>query len=152
VEAKVAVAPVQRPGLVSGGVAQPGDREAGPFRSEVLTPWRARLDDRQVPRGELALHADLVAGVLGYPCGAPPLYSCHVQLWQGRSAHQPSAGLSGVAERVECGVKPLPAAPAGLVIGLSGHESDQLVQVVAGGRERGAAVRGWGALHQWLAA
>jgi hypothetical protein len=38
-----------------------------------------------VPRGGLALDADLVAGVLGYPCGAPPLYSRDVKLAGGRS-------------------------------------------------------------------
>ena len=96
-------------------------------------PWRVPFDDRQVPRGELARHTDLVPGVLGYPCGALPRYSGHVQIWQGNSGHQPSVDLNRVAERVECRVESLSAASAGFVVGLGGHESDQLLQVVAGG-------------------
>jgi len=52
----------------------------------------AAFDDRQVPRGELALDADLVAGVLGYPSGAPSLYSCDVQFWQGHPVHPAVSG------------------------------------------------------------
>jgi hypothetical protein len=126
-EAKVAVAPVQRPGVVGGCVAQPGDWEAGPFRPVVLRPWRAPLEDRQVPRSELALDADPVAGVLGYPCGAPPLYSCDVQLWQGHPRSPAFRSAGGVAERVVCGVELPPVAPDGLVVGFGGNEPDQLV-------------------------
>jgi len=83
VEAKVAVAPVQGPGLVGGGVTQAGDRKGGPFGPEVLAPGGTPLDDREVSWGDLAFDADLVAGVLGHPHSAPPLHSCHVQLRQG---------------------------------------------------------------------
>src|SRR5258707_5394753 len=78
VESEVAVAPVQGPGLAGGGVAQARDREAGPFRPGVLAPGSAPLDDREVSRGDLALDADLVAGVFGHPHGAPLLHSCDV--------------------------------------------------------------------------
>jgi hypothetical protein len=64
--------------LVGSGVAQARDREAGPFWPGVLVPGSAPLDDREVSRGDLALDADLVAGVLGHPRGAPPLHSCDV--------------------------------------------------------------------------
>lgn len=36
----------------------------------------------------------------------------------------------GVAEQTEGSVKPFPAARVGLVVGIGGHESDQLVQVL----------------------
>jgi hypothetical protein len=45
--------------------------------------------------------------------------------------------LNRVAERVESRVESLSAASAGFVVGLGGHESDQLVQVVAGGGQDG---------------
>ncbi len=77
-ESEVAVAPVQGPGLVGGGVAQARDRKAGPFRPGVLVPGSVPLDDRDVPWGDLALDADLVAGVLGNPRGAPSLDPCDV--------------------------------------------------------------------------
>ena len=70
VESEVAVAPVQGPGLVGGGVAQARDREAGPFRPEVRAPGSAPFDDREVTEGDLAFDADVVAGVLGHPPGA----------------------------------------------------------------------------------
>jgi hypothetical protein len=59
-----------------------------------------------------------------------------------------AGGVSSVAERVECRVQSLPAAPAGLVIGFGGDESDQLVQVIAGGRQGGTVVAGTDPKHQ----
>ncbi|WP_445187292.1 alkaline phosphatase family protein [Pseudonocardia sp. Cha107L01] len=47
-------------------------------------------------RGELALDADLVAGVLGNPRGAPPLYSCNVQLGQRHRGHRPLGDCAAV--------------------------------------------------------
>jgi hypothetical protein len=43
----------------------------------------APLDDREVSWGDLAYDADLMAGVLGHPHGAPPLHSCDIGLRQG---------------------------------------------------------------------
>ncbi len=79
-EPEVAVAPVERPRRVRDGVAEAGDREAGPVPAEVLTLWSAPLDDREVSRGDLAFHDDLVAGAPGHPNGAPALYSCDVEV------------------------------------------------------------------------
>ena len=81
VEAEVAVAPVEGPRLFGDGVSQPGDREAGPLRAEVLAPGSAPLDDGEVSRGDLTFDADLVAGVLGHSSGAPALHSCDVGVW-----------------------------------------------------------------------
>ena len=82
-EAEIAVAPVQGPRLVGGGVAQAGDRKAGPFRPEVLAPGGAPFDDGEVSWGDFALDADLVTGVFGHPRGGPPLHSCDIQFRQG---------------------------------------------------------------------
>jgi len=46
-------------------------------------PGSAPLDDREVSRGDLALDADLVAGVFGHPRGAPLLHSSDLYLGQG---------------------------------------------------------------------
>ena len=45
-EALVPVDPVQRPGLVSGVVAQASDCGAGPIRLDVVVPVRAPFNDR----------------------------------------------------------------------------------------------------------
>jgi len=95
VKPKIAVAPLQRPTLRGGGVTQPGDREACPLLPEAWPPGAPPLHDRQVPRRDLALDANLVASVLWHTGGAPPLYSCHIQL---RQAHLGSP--AGVAERL----------------------------------------------------
>lgn len=63
---------------LSAVVAQAGDRKAGPFRPEVCALGGAPLDDGEVSGGDLALDADLVAGVFGHPRCAPPLHSCDV--------------------------------------------------------------------------
>ena len=57
--------------------------KAGPFRSEVLPQGDAPFDDREVSCGDLALDADLVAGVFGHPRGAPSPHSCDVQATSG---------------------------------------------------------------------
>ena len=101
VEAKISVAPVQGPSLVSGGVAQSGDRKARPFWPEVLTPGGAPLDDREMSWGDLAFDTDLVAGMLGHPHGAPPLHLCDIQLGQCRTI-EPSA-LQLLAKELCCG-------------------------------------------------
>ena len=101
VEAKISVAPVQGPSLVSGGVAQSGDQKARPFWPEVLTPGGAPLDDREMSWGDLAFDTDLVAGMLGHPHGAPPLHLCDVQLGQCRTI-EPSA-LQLLAKELCCG-------------------------------------------------
>ena len=71
-----------------------GRSESWSIRPEVLAPGSAPLDDGEVSWGDLALDSDLVAGVLGHPCGAPPLHSCDVQFRQGhRFTSRPGSGL-----------------------------------------------------------
>src|SRR3954470_1072590 len=96
VEAQVAVSPVQGPRLAGGGVAKSGDGEAGPLRSEVLPPGLASFDDRQMARLDKTLDANLVAGMLGHSVGAPPLYSCDVQL---RQAHRSTGSRESLLRR-----------------------------------------------------
>lgn len=74
-EAEIAVAPVHGPRPVRDRVAQAGDREARPFRSEVLALGAPPLDNGDVSWGHFARDPDLVSGVLGDPRGAPPLHS-----------------------------------------------------------------------------
>lgn len=56
---------------------------AGPCRrarSPPVVPGQKRVSDvREVSRGDFALDAHLVAGVLGNPCRTPPLHSRDVQ-------------------------------------------------------------------------
>lgn len=96
VEALVVVGPVQHPGPIGGVVPQASDCGAGPIRSDVLAPWRASFHDRQVARGEFAVNAQLVASVLGDPCGAPPPYACDIQFGKSHSDHQSSDGLGSL--------------------------------------------------------
>lgn len=147
-EAEIAVAPVQGPRFVGGGVAQAGDREAGPFRPEVLAPRGTALDDREVSWGGFAVDADLVAGVLGHPRKAPPPHPCDVQFRQGQSDHQPSMGVGCGVERVECDVEALLATPVRFMVGFGRHKPNQLVQVLVGGSEDGAVVVGPDPEHQ----
>ena len=75
---------------VSGGlgVAEPGDGEPCPFRADALAPGRPALDDRQLPGSDVALDADLVAGVRGDALLAPAAHAGYVQL--GQSGHRVS--------------------------------------------------------------
>jgi hypothetical protein len=59
--------------------------------------------------------------------------------------------LNRVAERVDCGVESLSAASAGFIVDLGGHESDQLVQVIAGGGQDGMVGVGTDPEHQSFA-
>jgi hypothetical protein len=81
-----------------------------------------------------AFDADLVACVLGNPCGAPPLHPCDIEIWQGHLVHQ-SDVLAAVLKCVEGGVESLLAATVGFVVGLGGHRADQLVEVAVGDSE-----------------
>ena len=88
VEAEMAVAPVQRPRPGCLGVAEPGDGEPCPFRSDALAPGRPALDDRQVPGADVAFDADLVPDVRGDALLAPAAHAGYVQFRQ--SGHQVS--------------------------------------------------------------
>ncbi len=74
VEAQVAVSPVERPRPRGLGVAQPGDRQATPLRTEVGPLRRSALDNRQVGGVDLALNSNLVTRVLRDACRAPALH------------------------------------------------------------------------------
>jgi len=65
-EAVLVVAAVQRPGAGGLGVAQSCDGGAGPFLPEVLAPWGAPFNDREVRGCDLTLDADLM------PAPTPP--------------------------------------------------------------------------------
>ena len=54
-------------------------------------------------------------------------------------------------ERLECGVESPLAAPVGLMVSLSRHEPDQLVEVVVGGSQDSAVIVGADPEHQSLA-
>ncbi len=60
-------------------------------------------------------------------------------------------GVSGVAERLKCGVQSLSAAPDGLVIGFGGDVPDELVQIIVAGRQDRTVVAGTDREHQPLA-
>jgi hypothetical protein len=51
-----------------------GQSESWSFQSEVLPPVDAPFDDREVSCGDLALDADLLAGVLGTRAAHHPLH------------------------------------------------------------------------------
>lgn len=85
VEPEVAVAPVRGPGLAGGGVTHTSDREAGPFRPVIFAPGSPPLDDREMPRANLALDAHPIKGMVGHPCGAPPPHAHDIKL---RQRHQ----------------------------------------------------------------
>jgi hypothetical protein len=61
VPAQVAVAPVEHPDAVSREVAEAGDREPRPIRSDLGCPRRSALEDRDRPTTHIELDPDLVA-------------------------------------------------------------------------------------------
>lgn len=81
-EAEVTIAPVQRPHLVLDGVKQTGNRETGSLRPKILAPRCAALNDRQVSGSDLALNADLVAGVLWHSLVTPAVHPYDVEVRQ----------------------------------------------------------------------
>ena len=57
----------------SGRLVHPGNRAAGPLRSEICSPWRPAFHDGQVTVGYVDLHADPVANTFRNSAATPPL-------------------------------------------------------------------------------